>query len=54
MKNVLADIKEMRIQTERIRLRPFVEEDFLNFFEYIIQKEQQRLSGNPRISTEVS
>lgn len=39
------------IGTERLVLRPFLEEDFEDFFEYITQKELQRLSGNHEIST---
>lgn len=39
------------IETERLYLRPFSEEDFEDFCEYITQRELQRLSGNPRIET---
>lgn len=39
------------IETDRLVLRPFIPEDFEDFFEYITQKELQRLSGNPEIST---
>ncbi len=40
------------IETERTLLRPFEAADFPDFFEYAVQKEQQRLSGNPAITTE--
>ncbi len=40
------------LETERLVLRPFAEADFPDFFEYAVQKEQQRLSGNPAVSTE--
>ena len=52
MYDLLSQLEQMRIETERIRLRPFTETDFSDFFEYVIQKELQRLSGNPNISTE--
>lgn len=39
-------------ETERLRLRRFREEDFHDFAAYILQKEQQRLSGNSDIDTE--
>lgn len=40
------------IETERLILRPFSEDDLEDFSEYITQRELQRLSGNPRIETE--
>ena len=40
------------LETERLRLRLFREEDFPDFCAYILQKEQQRLAGNPEIDTE--
>ena len=40
------------VETARLLLRPFVESDFPDYFEYAVQPEQQRLSGNPAISTE--
>ncbi len=40
------------IETERTLLRPFEAADFPDYFEYAVQKEQQRLSGNPAIATE--
>lgn len=39
------------LETERLRLRLFREEDFPDFCAYILQKEQQRLSGNEEIDT---
>lgn len=39
------------LETERLLLRPFREADFEDYFEYVTQKELQRLSGNPSIST---
>ena len=39
------------VETERLRLRLFREEDFPDFCAYILQKEQQRLAGNPDIDT---
>lgn len=39
------------LETERLLLRPFREADFEDYFEYAVQKELQRLSGNPAIST---
>ena len=39
------------IETERLYLRPFFEGDFEDFFEYVTQRELQRLSGNHRIET---
>lgn len=46
-----AAMKEDPIATERLLLRPFEEADFEDFFEYVTQKELQRLSGNPSVST---
>lgn len=40
------------IETARLMLRPFAEADFPDFFEYMAQPEQQRLSGNPEVRTE--
>ena len=40
------------IETPRLKLRPFVEADFPDYFEYAVQKEQQRLSGNAEVRTE--
>ena len=40
------------LETERLRLRLFREEDFPDFCAYILQKEQQRLSGNEEIDNE--
>lgn len=39
------------ISTSRLFLRPFIDSDFEDFCEYITQRELQRLSGNPAIST---
>ena len=39
------------LETERMRLRLFEEADFPDFCAYILQKEQQRLSGNEEIET---
>ena len=39
------------LETERLRLRLFEEADFPDFCAYILQKEQQRLSGNEEIET---
>ncbi len=49
---VSARLIRQPVETERLLLRPFREADFPDFAEYILQKEQQRLSGNPAISTE--
>ena len=55
-KQVLAELStkliHSPIETERLRLRLFQASDFRDFFEYAVQKEQQRLSGNPEIETE--
>ena len=40
------------IETARLRLRPLEEADFPDYFEYAVQPEQQRLSGNPAVKTE--
>ena len=40
------------IETERTLLRPFEAADFPDYFEYAVQKEQQRLSGNAEVNTE--
>ena len=40
------------LETGRLRLRLFEEGDFPDFCAYILQKEQQRLSGNEEIETE--
>jgi ribosomal-protein-alanine N-acetyltransferase len=40
------------LETDRLVLRPFEEAAFPDIFEYAVQKEQQRLSGNPAVSTE--
>ncbi len=40
------------VETARLRLRPFEETDFPDYFEYAVQKELQRLSGNPEVRTE--
>ena len=40
------------IETPRVLLRPFREDDFADFFEFAAQRELQRLSGNPPVSTE--
>ncbi len=39
------------VETERLYLRLFTPDDLEDFFEYISQKELQRLSGNPEINT---
>lgn len=54
-KEILAAVSaEMQLrpaETARLRLRLFREEDFPDFAAYILQKEQQRLAGNPDIDT---
>ncbi len=37
------------IETARLMLRPFDEADFPDYFEYAVQPEQQRLSGNAEV-----
>ena len=48
---VSAQMQRCPAETERLRLRRFREEDFPDFCAYILQKEQQRLAGNPDIDT---
>ncbi len=45
------ELQRSGLETERLRLRLFREEDFPDFCAYILQKEQQRLSGNAEIDT---
>ncbi len=49
---VSARMTSVPVETERLFLRPFEEADFSDYFEYAVQREQQRLSGNPVVSTE--
>ena len=53
---LLAEVSEKMIEkpieTARTLVRPFRDEDFNDFFAFAVQKEQQRLSGNPAISAE--
>lgn len=55
VKEILAEASAVMaadpLTTERLLLRPFEEADFEDFFEYASQKELQRLSGNPSVST---
>ena len=48
---VSAEMQRRPAETARLRLRLFREEDFPDFAAYILQKEQQRLAGNPDIDT---
>ena len=48
---VSAEMQREPVETRRLRLRLFREEDFPDFAAYILQKEQQRLAGNPEIDT---
>ena len=40
------------VETARLLLRPFEEADFPDYFEYAAQKELQRLSASPEVTTE--
>ncbi len=39
------------VETERLLLRPFGEADLSELYEYLSQKEQQRLAGNPPVDS---
>lgn len=49
---VSARLQQEPLETERLYLRLYREEDFPDFAAYILQKEQQRLAGNCEIDTE--
>lgn len=44
-------LRESPVETPRLRLRPFREEDFPAYFAYVTQPELYRLAGSPRVSS---
>ena len=53
--NTIREISELLrtrpVETERLLLRPFQRSDLEDLYEYLSQKEQQRLAGNPPVDS---
>lgn len=52
LSTVSAAMIQNPIQTKRIHIRPFSKPDFADYYIFATDQEQQRLSGNPELSTE--
>lgn len=54
-KSLLREIRSLLaaepVETERLFLRPFRDSDLPDLYEYLSQKEQQRLAGNPPVDS---
>ena len=48
---ISALLKSEPVETERLLLRPFRQSDLQDLYEYLSQKEQQRLAGNVSVNT---